>query len=133
MKRTNHLYRNLASWSEKGADKKRFVSLYGVFRENRENSNIEGYVEESLSMSWNEARVRMWSLCDAKYIFRKAALNHKKYKYFIYRLTRRDSFIVAEFSSRIRRFIEEGTLKNYYFRNVSFYTVFNKRRCKRKD
>lgn len=117
------LYKNICYYS-KGEKNKKFVALYGIFKQDKATGEILGYVEHSFSMGWSKDRVRLWSLEDAQYFLKRDFKDEKDSKIFIVRLTNRgeNANILADFEQRKRDSLA-GTMKKFEFRNILWRAV----------
>jgi hypothetical protein len=108
-----------------------FKKIYGFFREDIETGEIEGYVENSFSMSWNKTHVRAWreikwsnGKTTAAYKNPEGYLNQYlksdksgKYRYFIVRISGKSNITVNlargkdKYSSRNKPFSVVKELK----------------------
>ena len=107
-------------WNGPVCDKK-FDALYGIFRE--KNGRIEGYCENSFSMSWESERVALVSKEHAQRDFRK--LHPTDPSIFIYRLSRRNGPIRIDWEKRHAELTEKddkirGRTYKYASRNAPF-------------
>ena len=103
--------------------KHKFVAIYGVFGE-LPDGTIRGYTEHSFSMGWSTEFVRGWGLQSAKLTLEGIQKRIKgTARYFIYRLTRRNGPIRADFAQRHRNLVAGG--RSFEFRNVPFSVVKN--------
>lgn len=111
-------------WSGPVCDKK-FEALYGIFRE--KDGHIEGYCENSLSMSWESSRVALVSKEHAQKDFR--ILHPKDPSVFIYRLSRRNGPIRVDWDKRHAELTQRddkirGLTYKYASRNAPFLTTY---------
>ena len=115
------IYRNLTSYENKREALKKFIPIYGVFKE--VDGVLYGYTEHSFSMQWSPNEVRIWSYTSADSILKRILKENKKAKVksdnvFIYRISRRNGKIKVDFNDR-KNTLKENYQK-YYFRNAKF-------------
>ena len=120
------IYGVLTHWikSLKYERQKKFMALYGFFRENEATGEIEGQIERSFDLAWMKDQVAPMPLelaQDHLKGYLPGGKDHVKgYRYFIYRISRKsaNALITCDWKTRRDKLIVKW--ETYVYRNVNF-------------